>query len=272
MLINNMKFALAMGIQEVYKNPERFRDGPDYRASRRVFPIKADGIRYVLAMPRRVMGLDISQLQDRYYTFQEGYVLGIRQRSSYAERLEREIDMLEQLDGKCAPRLIRYDKQKGIIIRLYIHGESIREFYRGKWDFHKEEEIMRETAETMVKIWKLTGKPIGDTHPKNFIMGISGNGYWTGFHTKVDESEPARGMAADAIRFLLLIPTVYRLHKSVMPLAAKQLNQRMDKEVKERIKGMIDEIDMEKLGFWFATRIHADERYRIRQALEVLIN
>ena len=206
-------------MNELFEHPEKFRSGPNYRASNVVFPVEYKGRNFIVKRSRRVAGLMYA-----YYTLRDRSTGGVRQWCAGEEGLEREARILEKLDGEHAPRL--YGRGKRVLVREYLKGKTFREIY----ELENQGRALKGGVEVLV----------GGAHVENLLWNGS-EAYWLDFDGKFDESDVRRAMALDLMG---LISSTYAesKYRELALYVARAVRERYPNgAVKDRLVTMLKE-------------------------------
>ena len=215
-------------MNELFEHPEKFRSGPNYRASNVVFPVEYKGRNFIVKRSRRVAGLMYV-----YYTLRDRSTGGVRQWCAGEEGLEREARILEKLDGEHAPRL--YGRGKRVLVREYLKGKTFREIYELK----NRERALMGGVEALEEIHQ-RGVVMGGAHVENLLWNGS-EAYWLDFDGKFDESDVRRAMALDLMG---LISSTYAesKYRELALYVARAVRERYPNgAVKDRLVTMLKE-------------------------------
>ena len=184
-------------MNEVLRNPENYRIGPNYRASNIVFPVMYKGERCIIKRPR-ISG-DLTYL---YYYLRDDN--GNRILSSSKEGMNEEARKLKILNGKYAPKLIDYDPNTAVECREYIDGEDFRKLKR-----YNDKKSAIELAALGIREIHSRDIILGDATIKNVILTKDKNkALWIDFDGVFDEENINEAKARDIIKF---INTTYQL-------------------------------------------------------------
>ncbi len=236
-------------MKELLENPEKYRTGPNYKATNIVFPVEFQGTKYIAKKPRT-----LATLANAYYTLQDKFFYGTRKLSTSKSRFQNEASKLEKLDGLYSPKLLAYENNT--IIREFMEGRDFRSLSHNQ----DKKETLEKSLQALDAIHQ-KGIVIGDAHVKNILLGENEKANWIDFDGVFDESNLKRSKARDLLKFIY---STYSATKSsdLTCYSAELTSTYSDKEVKETLKELADSAKSE-LRLWFPTRIPIDGTLKV---------
>ncbi len=206
-----------MTFKELVENPERFRIGPNYRATNIVFPV-AYHERILIVKRLR----SFSSVIYTYYALRDP--TGMRKLSSGEEALKeeaRKLEALRELDN--VPRLEYCNRRT--LVRTYVQGNDFRSL--------KTQEERQQTLEEVVSLLEVIHKRkvnVGSFHVKNLILN-EGRVSLIDFDGVFDESNANMAKAADLFNFVYSTSTTTR-DLDLICLAINKVAEYGDERVK----------------------------------------
>ncbi len=229
--------------EEVIANPERFRDGENFRATNIVFPVKVGDQRLILKRPRA-----LGSLINLYYVLQDLGFYRTRKLSTVKQRLQREAECLQELDGLHAPRLIEF--QDGILLREYLEGTDFRNLESDM----KRIAVLEAGLQALIDIHE-KGLVVGDAHVKN-LFDTEHETYWLDFDGEFDETNPLLAQAIDYLKFVYSTYSATRFPDTAT-YAATLVSQNVKGDVRDTLRELTSP-GLSSLRLWFPTRLPLD--------------
>lgn len=227
-------------LEQLLKDPEKYRDGPNYRATNIVFPVRFRGSRLIAKKPRI-----LSSLIEGYYSFQDLCFYRTRRLSTSYQRFQREARCLEKLGGFHSPILIAHDRR--VLVREYLEGRDFRKLQSGT----ERRRALRRGFEALMEMHG-KGVAIGDAHVKNLFLS-GGATYWIDFGGVFDESDFLLSRAVDCLKFVYSTYSVTRDYYETI-FSAEIVSKRIGGEIKRKVREIATP-GHSSIRLWFPVRV-----------------
>ncbi|MAF99274.1 MAG: hypothetical protein CMH61_01550 [Nanoarchaeota archaeon] len=239
-------------LEDVLKNPEKYRDGENYHATNIVFPVKWGDDRYIVKQPNLW-----STVADAYYGLQDEFFYGRRHLSTAKQRIAREADVLARLQGNHAPLLVDYKGKT--LVREYIKGKQIKDH---ELEYQKLALALALAVDSLKEIHE-KGIVIGDAHMKNVIIRRS-EAYWVGFNV-IPQIDPL----SQSVDILKMVYSTFTLTRDAQLTlyAAERVAAQKNWPAVVGVKYLIAK-DLSTARLWFPTRVSRKVNKEIKKILK----
>ncbi|HII15603.1 MAG TPA: hypothetical protein HA362_04790 [Nanoarchaeota archaeon] len=233
-------------LEALFNDPEKYRAGPNYRASNIVFPVEFEGQRYIVKRPRL-----LAAIIEPYYVLQDKFFLGARRLTRTWRRAAEEIANLECIGGVHAPKLAAYSEK--MILREFLEGTDFRSLSSDDERKH----TLEGAIHAMAKIHERFHS-IGDTHVKNAFQ-CKDRVCWLDHDGVYREDElRQRRQARDLVKFVYTAYTATRNPELAVFAAEKVKQNYPDADVLWQLRYYMEEKDFGALRLWFPARLPLD--------------